>query len=164
MTHLDKDKLIEEIRQLWPKWDWTDATLRNWYGVLTRHAYRESQQAIDKVYQAGEARFQQQLLPVFIKAIKLGKKINYHTTDRSYMAQEQAIQNRLQFHQNTLNNKFGNPDNNIKFRVLTARFSGDYRAMDSEAAKIVKERKLKKPKKPRMGSNVASLGEILEGR
>jgi len=71
MEYTDKQRFIDtELKQLWPKWEWTEATLRVWYAVLNDYSLENAQSAIEQVYSSG-LRFQAQLVAEFKKKVKV---------------------------------------------------------------------------------------------
>ena len=75
MMHIEKQTFIdEELKQLWPQWEWTPATLRVWFGILNDFNFTEAQQAISKIYTNGLINYQKQLVPVFLKTAKRENK------------------------------------------------------------------------------------------
>lgn len=71
MNKTNKQTFIDnELKELWPQWEWPNATLRIWFGVLSNFDYDVAQQAIQCIYTNGSVKWQKQLVPVFIKKAK----------------------------------------------------------------------------------------------
>ena len=71
MTQVEKQQFIDsELKQLWPQWNWTPATLRVWFGILNNFEYLTARESIEQVYAQGLATYQKQLVPVFCKIAK----------------------------------------------------------------------------------------------
>jgi len=70
MLQVEKKDFIENrLKKLWSKWDFEEVQLKVWYGILSDFSFADACKAIEQVYATGH-RFQNQLVPVFISAVK----------------------------------------------------------------------------------------------
>ncbi len=74
MNYLAKQTFIEDhLKQLWPQWKWPEAALGIWLSVLSHYDFEEAKTAVNQVYTVGRIKYQRQLVPAFIEALKLKK-------------------------------------------------------------------------------------------
>ena len=85
MMYAEKRKFIdEELKQLWPQWKWTEASLKVWFGILNDYPYDEACTAIGIIYANDEVSYQRSLVSRFIKKAKtLYKKPAVAATDET---------------------------------------------------------------------------------
>ena len=70
MWQSDKEIIIDQLKALWPKYDWNEFVLRIWYGILSNYDFKDAKAAITLIYSNGLATFQKQLLPEFKKQLR----------------------------------------------------------------------------------------------